>query len=59
MTQKKGTSKKTAELQDIFLELNEKGQETALTILKSLAFAQSVMCGEKMRKTETENGNGS
>lgn len=35
-------AKKIAELNALFLTLNEKGQESALTILRSLEFAQSV-----------------
>ena len=44
MTQKDGNSKEM-ELVKIFLALDERGQESALIILKSLEFAQSVMCG--------------
>ena len=42
MTQAKEQAKKIAELNTLFLTLNEKGQESALTILRSLEFAQSV-----------------
>ena len=44
MTQKDSNSKEM-ELVKIFLALDERGQESALIILKSLEFAQSVMCG--------------
>ena len=35
--------KKLAELNALFLSLNDKGQEGALTVLRSLELAQSVM----------------
>ena len=44
MTQKDSNSKEM-ELVKNFLALDERGQESALIILKSLEFAQSVMCG--------------
>ena len=44
MTQKDSNSKEM-EVVKIFLALDERGQESALIILKSLEFAQSVMCG--------------
>lgn len=47
MTQKTAEVKKLAELNSIFLTLDDKGQESALTILRSLGFAQSVMCSPK------------
>lgn len=43
MTYEKETAKKIAELNALFLTLNDKGQDGALTILRSLEFAQSVM----------------
>ena len=43
MTQTKETVRRTTEFDTLFLNLNEKGQEAALTVLKSLDFAQSVM----------------
>ncbi len=43
MTQTKETVRRTTEFNTLFLNLNEKGQEAALTVLKSLDFAQSVM----------------
>ncbi len=52
MTQKRTDAQKIAEMNAIFLTLNEKGQESALTILKSLEFAQSVMCGESEKPQE-------
>ena len=54
MTQKQDGTQKLAEMNAIFLGLNEKGQESALMILKSLEFAQSVMCGKK--EEQTQNG---
>ena len=50
MTQKK--IKRIAEFNTIFMTLNDKGQEAALTVLQSLSFAQSVMCS-----SETEQAN--
>ena len=50
MTHIKEEAKKIAELNTIFLTLNDKGQDSALTILRSLGFAQSVMCSEQSRK---------
>lgn len=43
MTQAKANVQRTAEFNALFLNLNEKGQEAALTVLRSLNFAQSVM----------------
>ncbi len=43
MTQTKETVRRTTEFDTLFMNLNEKGQEAALTVLKSLDFAQSVM----------------
>lgn len=44
MTQSKKAVEQIAELNSLFLTLNDKGQDATLTILKSLSFAQSVMC---------------
>ena len=44
MTQTVENVKKIAEFNALFLTLNEKGQDAGLTVLKSLGFAQSVMC---------------
>lgn len=44
MTQTNENLKTIAEFNALFLTLNDKGQETALTVLQSLDFAQSVMC---------------
>ena len=43
MTQTNMSIDKIAEFNALFLSLNNKGQDAALTILKSLKFAQSVM----------------
>lgn len=43
MTQIKETVRRTTEFDTLFMNLNEKGQEAALTVLRSLDFAQSVM----------------
>lgn len=39
--------KRLAELNSLFLTLDDKGQDSALIILRSLGFAQSVMCPPK------------
>lgn len=44
MTQIKADVKRLVELNALFLNLDDKGQDSALTILRSLGFAQSVMC---------------
>lgn len=44
MTQNREDVKRLAELNTLFLTLNDKGQESVLTVLRSLDFAQSVMC---------------
>ncbi len=43
MTQAKENVRHKTEFDTLFMNLNEKGQEAALTVLKSLDFAQSVM----------------
>ena len=43
VTQPKEQAQKVAELNTLFLSLSDKGQESALNILRSLDFAQSVM----------------
>ncbi len=43
MTRDNETAKKVAELNTLFLMLNDKGQDNALNILRALKFAQSVM----------------
>lgn len=44
MTQKKETVEKIAELNTLFMTLDDKAQDSALTVLRALEFAQSVMC---------------
>lgn len=51
MTQTKGNVQRTDEFNVLFMKLNEKGQEAALTVLRSLDFAQSVMC---LQRTENQ-----
>lgn len=43
MTQIKDNVQHIAEFNALFMNLNEKGQDAALTVLRSLNFAQSVM----------------
>lgn len=50
MTQTDRKVDRIAEFNALFLTLNEKGQEAALTVLKSLNFAQSVMGSEEGEK---------
>lgn len=44
MAQDREDIKRIAEFNALFLTLTDKGQDAALTILRSLGFAQSVMC---------------
>lgn len=46
MTQTKENIQRADEFNTLFMNLNEKGQEAALTVLRSLGFAQSVMYSE-------------
>ena len=50
MTQKTENVRKIAELNALFLSLDDRGQDSALTILRSLEFAQSVMCSAKQEE---------
>lgn len=43
MTRDREKSQKTEELKSIFMLLDDNGRDSALTILRTLAFAQSVM----------------
>lgn len=58
MTQNKEDVERLAELNSLFLTLDDKGQDSALIILRSLGFAQSVMCSKKQagqpRKSPTD-----
>ena len=56
MTQKEEVNR-IAEFNALFLTLNDKGKDAALTVLRSLDFAQSVMCasdGKQISKTSGE-----
>lgn len=44
MTQKEEDVNRIAEFNALFLTLNDRGKDAALTVLRSLGFAQSVMC---------------
>lgn len=62
MTQKQDSqdsTKKLAEMNALFLGLNEKGQESALVMLKSLEFAQAVMCREEKKMQAAGGRSGS
>lgn len=50
MTQDNENIRRIAEFNALFLSLNEKGQEAALTVLQSLGFAQSVMHSQDTEK---------
>ena len=43
MAQKEKCVEKTKQFNELFLSLDNKGQEAAITVLQSLSFAQSVM----------------
>lgn len=47
MTQEKSNTKRLAEFESLFMELNEEGQNAALIVLRSLEFAQSVMYSQR------------
>lgn len=47
MTQNKEEVERLAELNSLFLSLDDKGQDSALIVLRSLDFAQAVMCSSK------------
>lgn len=55
MTHENEMVKKIAELNALFLSLNDKGQDSALNILRSLEFAQSVMCDHSSTRLEQNN----
>lgn len=48
MVQNKTDLKRLTELNTLFLTLDNKGQDSALMILRSLGFAESVMCSPKL-----------
>lgn len=50
MTQEKEDVKRIAELNALFLTLDDRGQYNALTVLRSLEFAQSVMGDSKSKE---------
>lgn len=59
MTQNKTNIERLAELNSLFLTLDDRGQDSALIILRSLDFAQSVMCSPKRVVTpQTTHGCG-
>jgi hypothetical protein len=51
MTQQ-GQEQKVAELTEIFAILDERGQESALAVLRSLEFAQNIMTSEQICCTQ-------
>lgn len=44
MTQERENVRKIAEFSAVFLTLDDEGQDCILAVLRSLGFAQSVMC---------------
>lgn len=46
MARKGKYEEKTKQFKELFLSLDNKGQEAAITVLQSLNFAQSVMCSQ-------------
>lgn len=53
MTQEKVLAKKLADFSSLFLTLDNKSQDAALTILQSLNFAQSVVFSQSEQNTPT------
>lgn len=51
MTQNKGDVQKIAELNSTFMILNDKGKDSALTILRALSFAQAVFGADTYAET--------
>lgn len=56
MTQTKENIQRIAEFNSLFMNLNEKGQEAALTVLRSLGFAQSVMYSQDAKRQRSPTG---
>lgn len=52
MTHSSDDAQKVAELNSIFAGLNDRGKDSALTILRALSFAQAVMYTEPGREAE-------
>ncbi len=50
MTHRKEDIQKIAELNSTFMTLNDKGKDSALTILRALSFAQAVMSADTCKK---------
>ncbi len=50
MTQTKDNIQRIAEFNALFMNLNDKGQDAALTVLQALGFAQSVMYSQNVDK---------
>lgn len=48
MTQERKNVRKIAEFSALFLSLDDEGQDRTLAILRSLGYAQSVMCSLKL-----------
>lgn len=55
MTQNRDDVQKVAELNALFVGLNAKGKDSALTILRALNFAQAVIGSESNRVAEEAN----
>ena len=56
MAQIKDNVQRAVEFNALFMDLNEKGQEAALTVLRALGFAQSVMFSQDVeRQCNTTN----
>ena len=50
MTQTKDNIQRVAEFNALFMNLNERGQEAALTVLQALGFSLSVMFSQDAEK---------
>lgn len=48
MTHQNENAERIAELNTLFMTLDTKGQDSALTILRALEFAQNVMCSKEL-----------
>ena len=51
MAQREKYMERTKQFNELFLSLDNKGQDAAITVLQSLSFAQSVMCSQMSEET--------
>ncbi|MDE7260544.1 MAG: hypothetical protein K2N78_00535 [Oscillospiraceae bacterium] len=55
MTHNRGDAQRIAELNATFMMLNDKGKDSALTILRALSFAQAVMGADTCETAKNTN----